>query len=61
MDELVLVLQSLGVDTADKDASDMMKEADLNGDGVISFEGICVLLQMSLWTLSLLPYGVVCQ
>jgi Ca2+-binding EF-hand superfamily protein len=29
----------LGMDSAEKDANEMMAEADLNGDGVISFEG----------------------
>jgi hypothetical protein len=27
------------MDSAEKDANEMMAEADLNGDGVISFEG----------------------
>lgn len=34
-----MVMQSLGTDTAEMDAAEMLKEADLNGDGVISFEG----------------------
>ena len=38
-EELVQVLSSLGMDSAEKDANEMMAEADLNGDGVISFEG----------------------
>ncbi|XP_076084618.1 neo-calmodulin-like [Mytilus galloprovincialis] len=37
-EELIMVLQSLGTDTAEMDASEMLREADLNGDGVISFE-----------------------
>lgn len=37
-EELVQVLSSLGMDSAEKDANEMMAEADLNGDGVISFE-----------------------
>ncbi|XP_052086194.1 uncharacterized protein LOC127723558 isoform X2 [Mytilus californianus] len=38
IEELIMVLQSLGTETAEMDASEMLKEADLNGDGVISFE-----------------------
>ena len=38
--ELRNVMTSLGEKLTEEEVSEMMKEADLNGDGYINFEGI---------------------
>ena len=38
--ELRMVMTSLGEKLTEEEISEMMREADLNGDGFINFEGI---------------------
>jgi calmodulin len=42
--ELKLVMQQLGEPLNDQQLADMMKEADLNGDGQIDFQEFCKLM-----------------
>ena len=37
-----MVMTSLGEKLTEEEVSEMMREADLNGDGFINFEGNCV-------------------
>ena len=43
-DELKEVLTQLGEEVTDKDVMDMIKEADLNGDGAIDFEEFMIMM-----------------
>ena len=41
-EELKLVMAGLGEDLSDEDLKEMIKEADIDGDGEVNYEGICL-------------------
>jgi Ca2+-binding EF-hand superfamily protein len=55
MEELAAVTRSLGLDPSDQELTDMMREVDTDGNGIIDFQEFLSLIARKMKVRSLFP------
>jgi hypothetical protein len=58
MEELAAVTRSLGLDPSDQELTDMMREVDTDGNGIIDFQEFLSLIARKMKVPSLFPWWV---